>query len=52
MFSLLNTVSEATGGTLPFTVQLLCYLQDTMLHQMLPDPSHPSSQVDRGHPQG
>ena len=51
--SLLNRVSEVTIGTLLLTVQYLCYLGDTMLHQWSPDSSKPlSREVDRAYLQG
>ena len=39
IFSLLNTVSEATSGTLTFPVQHLCYLQDSIIRKMFSDVS-------------
>ena len=41
IFPLLNTVIEATIGTISLTVQHLFYLQDTMLRQWTPDASEP-----------
>ena len=37
-----NTVSWATFGYLPLTVQHLCDLQDTMPYHWLPSASHPT----------
>lgn len=51
LFLVLNTVSEATSGTLSLTVQHLSLLRDVMPYHWLPDASQLTSKGDIGHPQ-